>query len=256
MVRALFETAYNERVYNPAEDANALDALVCTRQQWAEQGKTVVFTAGGYDLAHLNHTASLLRAKILGARHRYETLDGDSHWLDLSLEEQADITAESFKNDTVKLVVSVKGDIELGQRKSFQPDKGNVQRPIQDWRTRVMTLLSIGMPSTFSCNPNQLVDAVTIDDNVDPRLAESSNRNLVELVRTLDPDVWQIYFESTRLLDFVARGELGGKTRVFKSESGDYFIDGQRNEPLSTTLVVNKILGRLSTGSMIDYDQT
>jgi hypothetical protein len=256
LVRRLFETAYGARMYNPMDSECALDELVGARRRWAEQDKTVVFTAGGYDLLHLNHKASVLGAKILGVRHRYESSEcSGAGWVELSPEEQVKHIKGSLESDEVKLVVSVKGDAELGKKKSFQANKGNGRRPIQDWRTRATSLLTIGVPGPFSCDPNQLVDAVTIDDNVDPRLAESPSGNLVDLVHELEPDVWQIYAESGRLLDFVARGELKGKTRVFKSEAANYFTDGSSGEPLSTTLTVNKVLGKISTENMVDHDR-
>ena len=42
------------------------DELVCQREQWKQQGKTVVFTNGCYDLLHPGHIRLLEQARSLG----------------------------------------------------------------------------------------------------------------------------------------------------------------------------------------------
>jgi hypothetical protein len=239
------ETAYGVRMFNPGEQDDALDRLVGVRSQWAEQDDTVVFTAGGYDLMHLNHIGSLLGAKILGVRHRYE-ISGHSErsWTELSAEKQREIITANLEEDKVKLVVSVKGDQELAAKKSFQKEKGNMPRPIQDWQTRARSVLSVGMPDYYGFT-GHLVDAVTIDDNVDVAFEGTPNWNLTEVVHELRPDVWQIYAESKNLLRFAASGALAGNVRVFVSDIANYYTDSSSGEPLSTTFFVKKVLGQI-----------
>ena len=42
------------------------EELVCQREQWKQQGKTVVFTNGCYDLLHPGHIRLLEQARLLG----------------------------------------------------------------------------------------------------------------------------------------------------------------------------------------------
>lgn len=248
--QSIIGKAIDKRIFTPSSSVyakpGATHDLTEQRQAWRDQGDVVVFAAGGYDLLHPNHIASLVLAKCIGASFHFG-INQHVSWESLTAQSRQDYLAECLGNNAVKTIVSLKGNLELADRKSNKPEKGGGVRPILDWSTRAFNLLCASVPLSTE-RTLRLADAITIDDKFDPNLANTPHHNLIDLADALVPDIWPIYHESKNLLKYLGDGsERLPQTVIVKVDDQDFYTD-----LLTGSLSTSAIAGRMAAGSQHD----
>jgi len=247
-IKGYFEQSFQKRIYNPLEDAEASQRLQDQVSTWKEQGKTVVFTSGVYDIFHANHRTYLLHTKIAAAPYCWEKYNNQSDWKSLSQSQRSGFIDELVSNDLLKLVVSVDGNDDVAARKGFNPEKGNNERPIFDWQTRARDVLSVAHES--SQGARLIADAVTIHDGKNPGLSGTLHTGIMEIAECVRPDVWSVYFESEDVIEALqtTHKDSFSDTSVFVLSGHDFYHDRLLGGPFKTTSIVRRIGGAALNG--------
>lgn len=197
LIMESFDQTLQSRVLNPVIDPTATKMLQFLRRTWQHQGSTVILGSGVFDLMHQNHFASFIHARWIGTRYHYEKTAADAtgiQWGELTNEQQSTYFTKVNVEGEIRLIESIDGNLSVTERKSNQDNRGN-NRPILDWSTRATSVLSAAFAPDGK-TPVSLVDAVTIHDVVDSRLAGTPHQNLIDLATYVQPDVWAVYCES------------------------------------------------------------
>lgn len=238
------EQSYDGRIFDPLSDPDASANLISLRQTWAEEGKTTVFTSGGFDLGpHGNHRSYLKGMRVISAPYHYAEHDSvreGKDWGDLTKAQKLDYVNHVVSSGSIKLIVSVDGDAALDRRKSGDVTKGSTQRPFFSWETRIRGILELC--DVVDGQPHLTVDAVTIHDNQLPELSETPHAGIMEIGAFVKPDVWGIFFESRDIIEYLeadTTARYNGITPVILSPGvmyNDKFVG-----PLSTTKIAEHI---------------
>lgn len=164
-------------------------------------------------------------------------------WEALTKKSRHSYTIDCLGRNAVKTIVSLKGNQELDERKSNNPEKGGGRRPILDWDTRAFNLICASIPLA-NMQTLRLADAITIDDKLDPSLTNTPHHNLIDLAETLSPDVWPVYHESKNLLQYLGnRSEKLPQTEIIKIDDRDFYTDVLIGS-LNTTAIIGRIAER------------
>ncbi|HEU4913786.1 MAG TPA: hypothetical protein VFT16_00055 [Candidatus Saccharimonadales bacterium] len=193
-IRSYLDDSCEPRFYNPLDDPSATARLEGLRGEWANGQQSVVFTSGVFDVFHGNHRAYLLAAKLNTVPYHYRRFDetSDNPWEALSPEQRKDYTDYAIGARVIKQVVSIDGDAGVAARKSFDPTKANMQRPIYGWVSRARDVVSASIMRHGETHP--LVDAVTIHDPEQQELAGTPHSSILNIGRFIRPDVWIMPF--------------------------------------------------------------
>lgn len=232
-------------IYNPLIDSDATDALASEINYWKQEDTVTVFTSGVFDMLHLDHSGYLLHTKATGAAEHYKRhADNDTPWELQGTAFQENYTDLALSLNALRLVVSIDGDRSVAIRKGFNPDKGNVPRPIYAWQTRALQVAnqSFITPHNTSYGLLPIVDAVTIHGPEDFD-ADSPHNSHFDLVEKLQPDVWAIFGESKDILDEAPRkiGLGNVALRCIRDGQGThYYVDGNIGK-MSTTSIIQRL---------------
>lgn len=246
-IRGTLESYYVERLYDPLQGPQSTERLAAQRTAWQEEGATVVFTSGVFDLLHQNHRAYLLHVKRAAMPLHYERhlrpLVGYA-WEDLSDSEQQEAFAATVLDNKLKLIVSVDGNESVARRKGFKPEKGGTARPIYHWNTRARDVLS----ATFSPNGTDLratVDAVTMHDDADTRVNGTPHAGIMEIGSFVHPDVWGVFVESDDIMaaSRTTYREQLAHTSLVVLPAHEFFGDELLGGSFKTTAVAQRIVG-------------
>lgn len=241
----IVEQSLRLKMFNPSEDPSQSTRLKWTRDTWRQQGATVVYHTGAYDLMHRNHVASFVHAKRIGSAFHYDQHFADQtgfEWKDLSPEQQNSFFTKVCIEGKVRLIESVGGNMWVKHKKSGQSHKGGSIRPILDWVTRASSVSSVYFsPDGVHTIPS--VDAVTIHDPKDPRLKDGPHAGYLELADYLRPDVWAVYCENDDIIEAYRtthKTTLGGIALILLEDHA-FFDDKLLNDTLKTTAIVRRI---------------
>ncbi len=244
-----FDWHWSSKLYNPLTSPTATEDLQQKRREWdssSEIPTTVVFTAGVFDVMHLDHVAYLLHTKACGAQRHYETYYAEGNgqeWDDLNLGQKKDYWQQFVYGQELRQVVSVDGNEYVAARKGFNPEKGNSIRPIYDWETRARTIASVILPGSFQ-SAIPVVDAVTIHDPV--ALAGTAHGSIYDTADVVRPHVWTLFEEAQDDIAAIPNDARFDQTSLIVIPQNDnYFNDRLLNGKFSTSKIVKRILGDL-----------
>lgn len=246
----LFEEQYKDQLYNPLGDSTATARLLGLRENWRTDNQTTVFTTGGFDCLHLDHTGYLLHTKLAGAATRFMAVDRNGRgptWEELSPEEQQSWATYYLENNELRLIVSIDGDASIAKRKSGKPEKGGGNRPIHSWESRARMVANLAVPGAV-LRPGEsatLADAITIHGPEDAA-EDSPHYNHFDLASYLQPEAWVFFGESQDIIDEAPnRRELGSVALscINDGVGTHYFRDELLGGKISTTSITHRILG-------------
>lgn len=238
-VRIMTSRSWNDRLFDPISDENASKMLMQNITKWKNDGSTIVFSSGVFDLMHLTHIGYLLNTKLQGTPMHYEKsrMCGDKAWDTLDSISQMEVAENILATDGLKLIISVDGDDWVMKRKGFNPEKGNSTRPVHSWLTRARNVACATYDDAYG-QVHRTADAVTLHDKVS--LEGSVHEDTVPLVSYISPDVWSVFYESKDIINELRqRNSLPFEVRIL--QAGDYFEDKLVGN-FSTTAVVKRIL--------------
>ncbi len=250
-LREYFEDGYAPRLFNPLEDDAATRRLLTMRDQWRDEGATVVLTSGVFDVMHANHRGYLLATRLSGVATHFATheADGDKQaWSKIDAPAQRRYAHHVLSTGLIRQIVSVDGDTAVAERKGFTPSKGNMARPVYGWESRARDVLSASFAAPDGTGSRFLADAVTIHDRVEPTFATTPHAGIMEIGFGLQPDVWAIYHESQDIIDAIrvdaADKKLLSTTSAIIIENSDgLYSDTKLGQPFSTTALARRIGG-------------
>ena len=249
ITQSMMDAIHEKGVYDPIETGGeATVQLVQQRMEWAEEGATVVFTSGVFDLLHPNHRAYLLHTKLEAVPFHFDKVTGEKGaWDGLSEVEKMAYCQEVLTFGEIKLVVSVDGDAAVADRKGLKEEKGGTLRPIYSWQSRARDVLaattSIKLAEQDISVP--IADAVTIHDNVNKKLTGTPHDDILSIARLVEPDVWSIYYESQDIFDRLegAEGAPFVNTEVVKLPGHEFYTDELLGGRFSTTAISKRLGG-------------
>lgn len=234
---------YAEVLYHPEHKPDAAKHLKDQVATWQNNGSTVIFTSGVYDLLHHDHKGYLLHAKLAGAATHYQKVRAGtgSSWSELPTGEKRQISDTYLANDELRLVVSVDGDMSVAKRKG---DKGGAARPITGWLTRARSVADVTYPlrTNIGWERRMIADAVTIHGPED-FASDSPHASIMTLAETIQPDVWTVFEESTDILETAPYAPaLGSVALTCISVGGEsrYFTDSIIGK-FSTTALLSRM---------------
>lgn len=237
---------FRKKLYNPNQNPEATTALIALRNRWADEGATVVYTTGVFDMLHMDHSGYLLHTKAVGAATHFDTTVEQGGWDGLTQEEKLDYTEWALGSGVLKLIVSVDGDVSVNARKGNNADKGDIPRPVYAWQTRALTVASQSYENPISQSVTLLptVDAVTAHGPLD--FSDSSaHHTTYTIAGALLPDTWAIYGESTDIIEQAPQiPELGNVAlHCIQDGAGIHYFEDDFIGKMSTTNIVKRIIG-------------
>lgn len=234
---------YAELLYYPEHNPDATKRLKDQIATWQNNGSTVIFTSGVYDLLHHDHKGYLLHTKLAGAATHYQKKHADTgrFWSELPTGEKRQISDTYLANGELRLVVSVDGDMSVAKRKG---DKGGAARPITGWLTRARSVADVTYPlrTNNGWERRTIADAVTIHGPED-FASDSPHASILTLAETLQPDVWTVFEESIDILETAPYvPALGSVALTCIAAGGDfrYFTDSIIGK-FSTTALLSRM---------------
>lgn len=84
LIKSIFEYAIKERLYTLSQSGCSLNILKNKVTKWRNEGSIIVFTAGVFDILHVNHLLALTHYRLLGAKE-YTNRTGLSIYLNSHL---------------------------------------------------------------------------------------------------------------------------------------------------------------------------
>lgn len=238
---------FREKLFNPDQNPNATDELTSLRNRWADEGATVIYTTGLFDLLHMDHAGYLLHTKAVGAATHFDSTVERDGWEGLTHNERLDYTEWALGSGVLKLIVSVDGDKSASAKKSGKPEKGGGPRPIYSWETRALMVAGLSYINPISPK-NELLptaDAVTIHGAHDfPDSVVHYNHFTV--AETLKPDTWAIFGESVDIIEQAPQiPELGSVAlHCIQDGAGTHYYEDGFIGKMSTTNIVKRITGK------------
>lgn len=250
-IRGLFERQTTGKLYDPLENPGATDALNERVREWQDNGDVVVMVFGGFDAPfHSNHQAFLFDCKAQGVATYYERHHAEemgASWEELDDTDRGSYIEAVLADGCVRMVVSTDGDQRISGSKGFNPNKGNSPRPLLGWPSRARHLAQFTLQ--LGDDPRvrtPLVDAVTVHDHI--AAPDTPHADPVDLVATLQPDVWALFSEAERDIAAAAVDtRLAGVELVVLDNAG-YGVAADPYYPHgpSTTRLVERITGIVS----------
>lgn len=247
LINEVFAAQNRLSIYNPEIDELATLRLKKQVKDWRDAGEVVVMTFGCYDgQLHANHKRSLFDIKLQGVAHFYEMYSDstDVPWNFLSVEDKLDFTNWAFAREAVKLIVSIDGNEQVNASKGFNAEKGGSIRPLFDWSDRADQVLGFGLRLDDSVNHRApVVDCVTMHDRI--TLPGSVHARPVDLVATLQPNIWTIYHESTTDINLASEDTRLQDTKivVLDNTNGYDVMDPLTGQRPSTSNFIRRIRG-------------
>lgn len=99
------------------------EKVLTTFQKFRALGRRIVLVDGAFDVPHPSHELYLRHCKILGAEAVVRS-------------GRVSRVADALKDNSVALAVTVDADEKIAQKKSNNPDKGGIERPVYPWEAR------------------------------------------------------------------------------------------------------------------------
>lgn len=230
-----------ERILNPTSqlEARYLHAEILDRlAEMKLEGKHVALITGAFDVPHDNHVWFARDARMKVARRLYGT----------EFEQASNnIKRAMIASDDIVVVLTLNADSKVNGRKSFQEDKGNIQRPVYTWETRANRMGGLMIPAgTNRYRP--VIDLIAIDG--DPMHAGTMFESHIEFGRTLTSydllDTWFIFGEhKDKIYDTVlahCRGD-DSKIEIIPEHEARYSIDPRTNAHWSSSSIIRHIQG-------------
>jgi len=109
--------------------------------------KLTALVAGSFDVPHPNHDWFLRHCRLMLADKWLK--NNDINTKEMTEKEQGIILREVIESDRIFLAVSIDTDTALDIRKSNDPTKGGVKRPIYDWGVRANRIASQSFASSL-----------------------------------------------------------------------------------------------------------
>jgi len=203
-----------------------------------DEGKDVAIVDGAFDVPHDNHTWYLREARRRAARRHF----GEA-FVEASSEEQRSMVA----SDEVILIVTLDADAKIAQKKGFQPEKGNVARPVYSWDARANRIGGLMIPNGGGAYRPTL-DLITVEG--DPAHQGSMFESHLQFGRTLAEygllGTWVIFDEHPAVVE-AARSYVGADTNdivsVVPQQEARFAIDKRSGEHWSSSAIIRGIVG-------------
>ena len=229
-IKAIFES----NILNRRDTANnkkcSIDNLKSVVDKWQNEGSIVVFTAGVFDMLHVNHVLALTHYRLLGATRHQPNYD--------NLKTIQDIAA----SNRVKLVVSVDSDKRAKKDKEFVVSKGNCRKPIISWDNRTLILLYQSMFSADEKTAVPLVDYVTKhgqDTCSNKSCAHNDNVSIAEAIR---PDIIVVSSGSPITIALIKASEiLKDKELIVINEEELFYYDSLLSGPIKSSAIIKRV---------------
>lgn len=201
-VKEFFERDKSIILPSQDKDCNIREVLRIT-ERWKNEGYRLVFTAGVFDIFHINHLLGLYNYKLMGG-------------------------------EKSKLIVSVDTDARVHENKSRIREKGGGEKPILSWKSRSLMLAK-------QCfNGRRLVDLV-IQHGADTcggrRCPHDDN---VDLAKIIDPDIIVVTYTSKETISRIrSDAKLCKKMRIIHEDELAYF-DELLDENISDSAIIQR----------------
>lgn len=202
-VKEFFESDRSIILPSQDKDCNIREILKVT-EKWKNDGYKLVFTAGVFDIFHVNHLLGLYNYKLMGG-------------------------------EKSKLIVSVDTDARVRENKSRICEKGGSERPILSWKSRTLML------AKQYFNGDRLVDLIIqhgYDTCGGKRCPHDDN---VDLAKAINPDVIVVTDTSKDTISRIKSDEkLREKLKIICEKDLAYF-DKFLNENVSDSAIIRKV---------------
>lgn len=223
------------RIFNPVDPISRTNTLN-TIEKLRENGP-IAMVCGVFDVLHPNHIAYLQSVYLTAVRETLVKTGLERHEITL------DTIFEAIQEDpfVTSLVVSVNGDQDVYNRKSFIPEKGNSIKPVEPWEHRAMNIAQVGidLPNGFQVPVARVVTGHGVDFSGTPYSYD------VELgVQVIKPNFWFAFMEdgnttALEIQDQIDNGIIS--TQIIGMPMRSYLENPFTGKPYGTTDTLNRL---------------
>jgi hypothetical protein len=184
--RHLFETySYGENIHSPErvmnDDFNAEQAQywlleTLAKAKLSNPDTFIAIVAGSFDVPHPNHEWYLRDCRLRAAQQMLE-----SEGIESASQRQLQ---QAIASDQLKLIVSIDSDKSIDVRKSGDPSKGGVKRPIYPWSVRAERIAGYTFDDPNDGKIHYVADVVSKECRVD--FANTSMERCYDVAKMLD----------------------------------------------------------------------
>jgi len=226
-IKYLFERPTIDRIYRKDSGHCSFEKVVSTVSKWKQDGVFTVFTAGVFDMLHVNHLLALNHYRLLGAR--------------LHLQRNGNLTPtdenviELAGSEKVKLIVTIDSDQRASKAKSYRPDKA--YSPLS-WESRAMMLANQYMGlSDGSGWP--LVDLITQHGINSCICSTCPHRDNADMAIALNPDLLIVNSASSDTI-LKVRERISSRQLVILNENDLVYADSLLQGPIKSTAIITR----------------
>lgn len=239
-MKSIVESGFSQRIHTISPEVCSFDAALKTAEAWRANGNYFIFKAGSFDLLTLNHVLALTQFRALGAMSILG-LDAIK-----SKAEQAAVHSLAASNK-IKLMLTVGTNAGVSREKSYKVEKGEVTKPVLDWRSRAMMLAAQSIPIPGQGKRQDAVDYITRHG---PECCDSCqsgnciNENNDTMAVKLRPDLvviteWQR--TAGHLENYKNQGLLPNTSIAVVKEEDNQYSDPLLSSSIKTTSIINKL---------------
>jgi len=205
-IKAIFEGGVRDRIIRSDTNYCNINKTISIVDKWKEDGFSVVFTAGVFDIFTINHLLGLYHYKLLYGRK-------------------------------TKLIVSIDTDLRVSKSKSFVKSKGNTIKPILSWNSRA---LMVAKQSMEGCQ--NLVDLILQHGRDTCGGISCSHDDNVNIAESIIPDAIIVTSTSIETIKMLETSSKIEKSKIFVINENDLtYYDDLLGEKISNTAIIQRI---------------
>lgn len=205
-VKKLFEDNLESQIMSSELQTCNIFSLKERVDEWKNDGYTIVFTAGVFDIFTVNHLLALYHYKMLGGNRS-------------------------------KLIVSIDTDERVRVVKSSIKAKGNLTKPILSWKSRSLMVAK----QTFR-NRESLVDIIVQHGNDTCRDMRCPHDDNVTIAEEISPDIIVVTDTSADTIKKIQNSQyINNKNLLVINENELSYYDILLGGKISTSSIIKKI---------------
>lgn len=231
MIKSVFEYAIQDKLHSKDSAACPIHELRERKERWQREGAIIVFTAGVFDILHVNHLLALTHYRLLGAK---EYLDRNN--LKSSNSDDLHKIAASSR---VRLIISSDSDARAAADKSFVAGKGDCPKPLVSWENRAL-LLACQQITRSDGSAWPLVDYITMH-GTDSCLCDSCPYDDNAYIATaLQPDVVVVSSGSPSTIQKLKKAAVSQTKLVIIEEGKLAYTDRLLDGPIKSSAIIRR----------------
>jgi hypothetical protein len=236
MVKLVLEHASVDRIHTINSNGCSIEKLRRKRNMWHDDGSIVIFTAGVFDILHVNHLLALTHYRLLGAQE-YLVRQGS---METNMEDLREIAA----SDKVRFILSVDSDARVSEDKAFIPSKGDCPKPLVSWRNRVL-LLARQQISRSDGSARPLVDFITMHGKDSCTCDSCPHQDNVYIASAIRPDLVIVSSGSPSTIQKLEeRAELADSKLIVIREDRLAYHDALLRGPIKSSSIIRRAQSR------------